>query len=569
MGIQLFAPKRRAEYEVALRLRFLRNILFVFAGLSVIYLLQGWIGLIQPRLFPWDGLGILILASVCYLVCRSESPQRVSLAASWFVAGINILAAFESQFYGIQHPISVIYVLGILLAGLLIGGWFLGMWTVGGGLFVLLWGIVELIGANDVVANPLNSWPALSQTVLFWWITFGLTGWLVSLFAYRLEELLQLSRAQTNALKETVAALNHEKELEAFMRQALTTIAERLAVDYGTLFVHDEQDGTVSPQMVYQKGEVHSISTFNSEVPLPVNAPDLPIWHHLLETNTALTIDNPAQDPRILNKELLARQGISTILYIPLFVGERLAGFFGLNLLEKRRFAPAEIDLAVTLAQLVTLAMQLAQLAEQQENAAIDAERTRMSRELHDTLAQGLTGILVQLEAAEDALQFEPEAVSSHLMRARTLARSGLGEARRSVYGLRPEILEQQGLPKALENELRKMTADGDMTASYRVLGTPFPLSPEITGELLRIGQEGITNAVRHSESDKIEVELHYEKEKIALKVIDHGLGFDPAINGAGFGLTSMRERAVEMGGTLHINSQPNKGTTILCEVEV
>ncbi|MEM7798560.1 MAG: GAF domain-containing sensor histidine kinase [Chloroflexota bacterium] len=569
MGSRLFVPRRHVAYEVELRLRFLNVILTVFAILCGVYLLQGWVGLFQSRLFPWDGLGLLLLTVLCYLYSRPGTGARVSLSASWFVAGINILAAFEGQFYGIQHPINAIYLLGIMLAGLLIGGWFLGMWTIGGGLFVLMWGILEVSGSNDVVANPLSSWQALFQTVLFWWVLFGLTGWLVSLFAYRLEALLRLSRAQTNALTKTVGALNQQRELDAFMHQALKTIAERLAIDYGTLFIYSEPDGTVAPQLVYQRGQVQSIAAVSAEVPSPTEAAILPVWLHLLDTKSALFIDNPAQDPRIINKALLEQQGISTILYLPLLIGERLTGFFGLNSLEKRRFSQEEIDLAVTLTQLVTLAMQLAQLAEQQENAAVDAERSRMSRELHDTLAQGLTGILIQLEAAEDALQFEPEAVAPHLNRARELASSGLGEARRSVYGLRPEILEQRGLPTALEHELRKMTANGHPIGTYRVLGTPFPLPPELTSELLRIGQEGITNAVRHSKTREIEVELRYAENKVTLKVSDRGQGFDPAANGAGFGLTSMRERAAEIGGNLQIESGPTRGTTILCEVEI
>ncbi|TDB98727.1 sensor histidine kinase [Actinomadura sp. 7K534] len=190
-----------------------------------------------------------------------------------------------------------------------------------------------------------------------------------------------------------------------------------------------------------------------------------------------------------------------------------------------------------------------AQLLVQAREAGISDERRRLAAEIHDTIAQGLTGIITQLQAAED---------SEHVRRATALARESLREARRSVQDLAPTHLEHDMLPEAL----KKIT---DGRAHLTVTGTAEPLHGELEATLLRIAQEAVTNAERHARADRIGVTLSYMDDEVTLDIRDDGRGFTRP--SSGFGLTAMRERAERVAGTLEIESEPGRGTAVSARV--
>src|SRR5690606_6384172 len=132
--------------------------------------------------------------------------------------------------------------------------------------------------------------------------------------------------------------------------------------------------------------------------------------------------------------------------------------------------------------------------------------RNRMAQEIHDTLAQGLTGIIIQLEAAEDVLGGEPGVVQNHLDRARLLARESLAEARRSVWALRPQVLEETDLPGALQRLAARLQDGRPSTIQAEITGEPFPLSALVESELLRIAQEALNNGVKHAAAENIKL---------------------------------------------------------------
>jgi len=204
------------------------------------------------------------------------------------------------------------------------------------------------------------------------------------------------------------------------------------------------------------------------------------------------------------------------------------------------------------------------QLERINEERVIGQERMRIAREIHDTLAQGFTGIIVQLEAAEDAQThgLKKENVD-HLRRASELARDSLQEARRSVFALRPQALEQRELADALNEIIAKMTAGTSLQAELTVDGTPRKLPGEIEQNLLRIGQEALTNALRHAHATHFTAKLTFRSEAVLLDLKDDGCGFDVTSRNEGFGLTGMKERVEAMAGQLQIESTPGKGTTI------
>ncbi|MFA1546881.1 sensor histidine kinase [Actinomadura chokoriensis] len=190
-----------------------------------------------------------------------------------------------------------------------------------------------------------------------------------------------------------------------------------------------------------------------------------------------------------------------------------------------------------------------AQLLVQAREAGVGDERRRLAAEIHDTIAQGLAGIITQLQAAEDG---------EHVRRATDLARASLREARRSVQDLAPTNLEHDTLPEAL-----KKIAEG--RAHVTITGTVEPLHDQLEAALLRIAQEALANAARHAHADRVGVTLSYMDDEVTLDVRDDGRGFTRP--SGGFGLTAMRERAERVAGTLEIESEPGRGTAVSARV--
>jgi signal transduction histidine kinase len=208
---------------------------------------------------------------------------------------------------------------------------------------------------------------------------------------------------------------------------------------------------------------------------------------------------------------------------------------------------------------------------EEGRRSAVVAERTRFAREIHDTLAQGFTGIVQQLNAAEERLEADPAASRLHLDRARQLARESLDEARRSARGLRPGALARGDLLGAMAHIGEQLTADTPLRFAAHLEGVPYALADEVEAHLLRIGQEAMTNAVRHAEAGSLALHLRYLAGAVELAVADDGRGMAGSAGGAadGHGLGNMAERAHQMGGELTVDSAPGGGTRILASVPV
>jgi signal transduction histidine kinase len=201
------------------------------------------------------------------------------------------------------------------------------------------------------------------------------------------------------------------------------------------------------------------------------------------------------------------------------------------------------------------------------EFSAVLNERNRMAREIHDTLAQGLTAISAQLEVLRHELPPERSEAKARLDTARSLVRMSLEEARRSIWNMRAQILDQSDLPTALRQIVEQLTANTPIHARVSVTGTPRPLSPLLENDLLRIGQETATNAVRHAQPKIVHLELVYDADRVSLRVRDDGCGFDaqtarPSQHG-GFGLAGIRERVARAAGSVSVNTAPGQGTEI------
>jgi signal transduction histidine kinase len=205
--------------------------------------------------------------------------------------------------------------------------------------------------------------------------------------------------------------------------------------------------------------------------------------------------------------------------------------------------------------------------------AAIIAERTRIARELHDTLAQGLAGVGIQIDTALRAFGHEPNRAREHIKLARAMVRSSLAEVRRSIWVLRAQTSKRkEGLAATLSESLAQLTADTGIEASLQVTGKPRALNSEVERNLLRIAHEAVTNAVRHARARTIATDLRFEPAAVSLLVRDDGQGFDPEAclskrPSAHFGLVGISERARALGGELRLQSRPGSGTEIVCRL--
>jgi ligand-binding sensor domain-containing protein/two-component sensor histidine kinase len=199
--------------------------------------------------------------------------------------------------------------------------------------------------------------------------------------------------------------------------------------------------------------------------------------------------------------------------------------------------------------------------------ALVLAERARMAREIHDTLAQGFVGITRQLDALGMRMKDPDRVARQHLEMAQKMARHSLTEARRSVMDLRAAALDDGDLLSALTAAARQWTPPGSRPLEIRVMGTPRRLPEDVEHNLFRISQEAVANAWKHADANKISIDVLIEPEKLNLIVKDDGRGFEPswafASTGGHFGLLGMRERAERVGGELHLSSQPGGGTQV------
>ncbi|TWD83943.1 signal transduction histidine kinase [Kribbella amoyensis] len=236
---------------------------------------------------------------------------------------------------------------------------------------------------------------------------------------------------------------------------------------------------------------------------------------------------------------------------------------------EQRRLLITE--LRRTTAELAELAEENARLQAELLTSAREAgtlaERQRMAREIHDTVAQGLTGILTQLEAAEES-PADPS-TQARLTTIRTLARDNLSEVRRSIHALRPAPLADARLSAALDEVVAKWSRTNAIAAEFHLTGEARPLHPEVENTLLRVAQEGLANVAKHARATWVGLTLSYMEDVVALDLRDNGTGFVlPAAPvesrpAGGFGLVAMRQRVARLAGTLEVETGPGQGTAL------
>jgi len=386
----------------------------------------------------------------------------------------------------------------------------------------------------------------------------------------KIEEALRasekLARGQVEALKSALDALAMESAPDRLVEHILRTLTEQFAAHSSSVWRRDEASGMIGFEFAFEDGRVVKKTDprfAGMDLWLPME--DFWPWPEVFRTGKPSVIEDIGTVPPFALRDRLLPLGIVTVLLIPMSVVGRLEGTIGLRFTQKRAFRSEEIDLAQALANQAMLAMQLTRLAAESRESAVIAERNRMARDIHDTLAQGFTGVIVQLEAAKGAAARNDNLeVSKRMTQAADLARSSLGEARRSVRALRPRSLRDGTLCMAVEDLLKRMSNGTSLNAEFHIQGEQRVIPADWDEGLLRITQESLTNTTKHANARNFRATLSIGLEKVELQLVDDGAGFDAQLEHEGFGLLGMKERVDQMAGQFILRSKPDQGTEIL-----
>jgi two-component system NarL family sensor kinase len=251
---------------------------------------------------------------------------------------------------------------------------------------------------------------------------------------------------------------------------------------------------------------------------------------------------------------------------IPLYAGEKKLGVMNVASPAWRGLSPEDLKLLYTVGDLLSIAVERARLFDKSARMGATEERNRLARELHDTLAQGLTAATLQIEAADAILETGPHPANAreYLHRALSITQENLEDARRSVLDLRAAPLEGRTLSEALAILVERRGAESNVPTSYESVNGSHPMPPNVEAALYRVCEEALNNIVRHAEARSVNVRLVVTADLARLILQDDGRGFDPtSVSSDRHGLAGMRERMTLLGGTLEVDSDGVLGTRI------
>jgi len=371
---------------------------------------------------------------------------------------------------------------------------------------------------------------------------------------------------ELSILNAIASALNSSVELDQALQTGLAQVAELLGLHTGWLWLINEETG-----------KTYLAASQNLPPALQNNPRRMKGVCHCLDTYLEGDLEGAA-NVNVLTCSRLSglvdgTDGLRYHASIPLYARGKKMGVLNVASTDWRELSPDDLRLLYTIGDLLSIAIERSRLFARSAQISIVEERNRLAREIHDTLAQGFTGIILQLEGAEQVLSQESYAelagaALEHIDKARSLARNSLQEARRSVWNLLPGPLERDTLDGAIYEAVKELGTESDVEAGFACTGDPVPLSVEAQTCLLRVAQEALANARKHAGARHVDVTLAYETGGVALTIRDDGQGFDPtaprpAGQGGGFGLIGMRERCQLANGVFTLESAPGQGTVV------
>ena len=374
---------------------------------------------------------------------------------------------------------------------------------------------------------------------------------------------LQRRNRELSILNTIADALNREVDLTRALEVALAQVAELLDLATGWIWLLREDTG-----------ESYLAAAQNLPPALAHNPHRMEGSCYCLDTYRAGDLGGAANVNVVTCsrlKELIHdTAGLRYHASIPLYAHGKRLGVLNVASPDWRELSPADLQLLYTVGDLVGLAVERARLFSRQAAFGAAEERNRLAREIHDTLAQGLAAITLQLETADALLegQAAPERSRQAVTQALALARANLEEARRSVLDLRAAPLEGRTLAEALQALCEETAAKAHVPVHFAVHGASHPLPLRVEASLYRIAQEALANATRHGQPSTVLAALHLSAARVVLVVQDDGAGFDAhAIPKGRYGLIGLNERVRLLGGSLVLASSPGQGTRVQVEV--
>lgn len=373
-----------------------------------------------------------------------------------------------------------------------------------------------------------------------------------------------IATGHSETLTRSLALLKNQGHLDDFLASILDVLVGQLGGVGGALWICDPNTGVIERHL--QARNVRSAWT-DSET----SSAEPAFFDDRWDETRVWTANTGEQWLPTTYAHYLDQVGVVRLVRVPMIAGDEAIGWF--TIFFDHAADPEElhqISLAEALVRQASLAVLLCRLGREAEESAVFRERNRLAREIHDTLAQGFAGVLVQLMAAEAVCPDLPEQARKHLDRIRDLSQQSLEEARRSVWALRPLLLEGRNLVESLEAFACSVARDRTEEVFVEAVGDVQQIPPASQAELFRIVQEAINNALRHARASTIQTRLSVEEGEVQLDVSDDGTGINESLHSrdaSGFGLIGMRDRVERLGGALEVESVKDAGTTISARI--
>ena len=367
------------------------------------------------------------------------------------------------------------------------------------------------------------------------------------------------------AVSDAVLAVAAEQSVEDVLQRLVHSARELASARYAALGLPDGEGG------------FRRFLTSGMSDELVASLGPLPRQHGvlgaMLETRAAHRTADIHDHPRFRGWWPSGHPDMRSFMGVPIVAPQGVIGAFYLT--EKvgaPDFTDEDEELIELLAAHAAIAIANARLYEETRELSVHAERNRLALELHDAVSQKLFGLVLNAEAAGTLLESDPEAARVQVAKLQALAREALDELRSLMFELRPPDLERDGLDGTLRKHVDVLRHLQDAEIELDVVAAQAALSPDPgrDGEVLRIAQEALQNALRHAGAKRIAVRLRGDDAGLVLEIEDDGRGFDPdapGLRSRRLGLTSMEERAERLGGWLEIRSAPGAGTTVRLEV--
>jgi len=375
---------------------------------------------------------------------------------------------------------------------------------------------------------------------------------------------LRRRNKELSILNAIAEALNREVDLDQALRTALAQVAELLDLQTGWIW------------LLHQDSGESYLAAAQNLPPALIEMPQrMEGSCYCLDTYRAGDLEGAANINVItcsrLRKLVDGTDGLRYHASIPLYAHNKKLGVLNVASTDWRELSPNDLRLLHTVGDLLSIAIERARLFTESTQLGAVEERNRLAREIHDTLAQALTGIALKLESIDAMLESgtEPERIQQATQQTLNLTRTTLEETRRSVLDLRAAPLEGRNLPEALTKLVDEWQQTQRAIASLEITGGNYPLPVRIEVGLYRIAQEALANVAQHAQAQQVDITLRISPAETYLIIEDDGQGFEPTrIPQGHFGLAGLNERAKLLGGTMKLESSPGQGTRIEVSVQ-